>query len=404
MSQFSNVSEAGKDEIPSFNGSEKAKASDFANYFCSYSQIFHQKQMLSDTIRMASYHSAIVGNPDCFKDKIVMDVGTGSGILAVWAALAGARKVYAIEYTDMAKNAEQVMKANGVDHIVTVVQGAVEDIKLPEGTEGNVDVIISEWMGYFLLRESMLDSLIRARDKYLKPKEGLMFPSHCDMFWAPVHDKEDRFQIQQEYHGSMGDWEEFVESTKQTYGVDMKCLEGNYEKEQNEYYLLSSKWSELPSEALLAEPVCVKSFDMATCTIEDSKGILGADSAPFQFACESDATLEVSGFAGWFTSDFRSRSDPEGKDAAPKVDNPVVLTTAPGPYTHWGQQVFYFKSPIMLLSGEKTEIEGNIEMMRSKDNARLYNVKVTHESRRMNKTSGVVMNKNPKLEQVYQMP
>lgn len=113
--------------------------------------------MLSDTIRMASYHSAIVGNPDCFKDKIVMDVGTGSGILAVWAALAGARKVYAIEYTDMAKNAEQVMKANGVDHIVTVVQGAVEDIKLPEGTEGNVDVIISEWMGYFLLRESMLD-------------------------------------------------------------------------------------------------------------------------------------------------------------------------------------------------------------------------------------------------------
>ncbi|GMH89238.1 hypothetical protein TL16_g11394 [Triparma laevis f. inornata] len=157
MSQFSNVSEAGKDEIPSFNGSEKAKASDFANYFCSYSQIFHQKQMLSDTIRMASYHSAIVGNPDCFKDKIVMDVGTGSGILAVWAALAGARKVYAIEYTDMAKNAEQVMKANGVDHIVTVVQGAVEDIKLPEGTEGNVDVIISEWMGYFLLRESMLD-------------------------------------------------------------------------------------------------------------------------------------------------------------------------------------------------------------------------------------------------------
>jgi protein arginine N-methyltransferase 1 len=51
-----------------------------------------------------------------------MDVGTGSGILAVWAAQAGAKRVYAIEYTDMAKHARRVVKANGVDHIVTVIQ------------------------------------------------------------------------------------------------------------------------------------------------------------------------------------------------------------------------------------------------------------------------------------------
>ena len=84
--------------------------------------------MLSDQSRMAAYHSAIVGNSDLFKDKIVMDVGTGSGILACWAANAGARKVYAIEYTDMAENAKLVMKANGVDHVVEVIQGAVEDV------------------------------------------------------------------------------------------------------------------------------------------------------------------------------------------------------------------------------------------------------------------------------------
>jgi type I protein arginine methyltransferase len=84
-------------EIPSFNGDEKAKASDFANYFCSYAQLHHQKQMLADHNRMAAYHSAILGNPDVFKDKVVMDIGTGSGILAIWAAQAGARKVYASE-------------------------------------------------------------------------------------------------------------------------------------------------------------------------------------------------------------------------------------------------------------------------------------------------------------------
>jgi len=92
-SKFANASDTG--EIPSFNGSEKAKATDFANYFCSYAELHHQKQMLADHNRMAAYHSSIIGNASVFKDKIVMDVGTGSGILAAWAAQAGARRVYA---------------------------------------------------------------------------------------------------------------------------------------------------------------------------------------------------------------------------------------------------------------------------------------------------------------------
>ena len=71
---FVNTSDTG--EIPSFNGSEKAKATDFANYFCSYAELHHQKQMLADHNRMAAYHSAILGNASVFKDKIVMDVGT----------------------------------------------------------------------------------------------------------------------------------------------------------------------------------------------------------------------------------------------------------------------------------------------------------------------------------------
>lgn len=53
-------------------------------------------------------------------------------ILTVWAAQAGAKRVYAIEYTDMAKHARRAIKANGVDHIVTVIQGAVEEVVLPE--------------------------------------------------------------------------------------------------------------------------------------------------------------------------------------------------------------------------------------------------------------------------------
>ena len=62
-----------------------------------------------------------------------------------------------------------------------MIQGVVETVEIPE----KVDIIISEWMGYFLLRESMLDSVLVARDKFLKPG-GALYPSHARMFMAPI--------------------------------------------------------------------------------------------------------------------------------------------------------------------------------------------------------------------------
>lgn len=59
----------------------------------------------------------------------------------------------------------------------------MEDIQLPDGIT-HVDIIISEWMGYALLYESMLDSVLRARDRFLKPERGLMAPSQAQMMFA----------------------------------------------------------------------------------------------------------------------------------------------------------------------------------------------------------------------------
>jgi len=422
-SDFVNSTENG--EIPSFNGNDKAKATDFANYFCAYAQLYHQKQMLADHNRMAAYHSAIVGNSSVFEGKVVMDIGTGSGILAVWAAQAGAKKVYAIEYTDMAKHARRVMENNGVSDIVTVIQGAVEDIELPdpEHQNGGVDIIISEWMGYFLLRESMLDSIIRARDKFLKQDgTGLMFPSHVTMYLAPVNDEEERRLALREYNGSMGDWHEFEETTRTTYGVDMSILEQDYEREQKEYYLLSSRWAELGPEAVLCQPSVCKYMDMSTCTIEDSRGIAkGDDYSVFDFDVKASEVLSssdnsknsneanvISGFAGWFTADFKSRTDDLGATKAPKIMNPAFLSTGPeAGYTHWGQQIFYFGSCVPLINGETTRIKGNLEMMRRADNARLYNCKIEYEcSRRKDEqpSDGRLLMKGKPIENVYQIP
>eukprot|EP00557_Chaetoceros_sp_GSL56_P000156 CAMPEP_0176501038 /NCGR_PEP_ID=MMETSP0200_2-20121128/13932_1 /TAXON_ID=947934 /ORGANISM="Chaetoceros sp., Strain GSL56" /LENGTH=422 /DNA_ID=CAMNT_0017899867 /DNA_START=229 /DNA_END=1497 /DNA_ORIENTATION=- len=419
-SDFVNATENG--EIPTFGKSDKAKATDFANYFCSYAQLYHQKQMLADHNRMAAYHAAIMGNADVFKDKVVMDVGTGSGILAAWAAQAGARRVYAIEYTDMAKHARSVMEANNLADIVTVIQGAVEDVELPikedglvtEDEESNenqvVDIIISEWMGYFLLRESMLDSLIRARDKFLKPKTGLMFPSHTNMYLAPIYDEDERQLSNQDYNGAMGEWSQFAETTKSTYGVDMSVLTQAYEREQREYFLLSSRWAELPRNAIMAPPALVKRLDMITCTLEDSKGIMAGDEdACFDFDIDTRnvSAQSISGFAGWFDADFKSRTDEAGAKA-PKLSNPSYLTTGPeAGYTHWGQQVFHAMSSIPLINGETTRIQGSLEMTRSKDNARLYNCRIRYVSSRRKSEEGKdgkVLMKGSPVEHVYQIP
>jgi len=61
----------------------------------------------------------------------------------------------------MAEYAKLVVLNNGFDETIEVIKGAIEDVELPE----KVDVIVSEWMGFYLLHESMLGSVLNARDK-----------------------------------------------------------------------------------------------------------------------------------------------------------------------------------------------------------------------------------------------
>lgn len=107
-------------------------ATDFANYFVSYGYLYHQKDMLQDKGRMDGYRNAILGNAKCFEGKTVLDVGTGSGVLAIWAGMAGARKVYAVEATSMAQHARRLVQQNGMQDVVTVLEGYMEKIELPE--------------------------------------------------------------------------------------------------------------------------------------------------------------------------------------------------------------------------------------------------------------------------------
>ena len=82
--------------------------------------------------------------------------------------------------------AKEIVTANGMTKQITLLQGKMEEIQLPFE---KVDIIISEWMGYFLLYESMLDTVLYARDKYLAP-DGLIFPDKATMYVAGIEDGE----------------------------------------------------------------------------------------------------------------------------------------------------------------------------------------------------------------------
>jgi type I protein arginine methyltransferase len=140
--------------------------------------------MLQDLVRTGTYQQAFLQNKIDFKDKIVLDVGTGTGILSFFAAQAGARKVYAVEASQSHEVAKLLSVHNGFDHIVEVIHGKLEDITLPE----KVDIIISEPIGFLLVHERMLESYVQARIKFLKP-DGLMMPTTGSIIFSPITDE-----------------------------------------------------------------------------------------------------------------------------------------------------------------------------------------------------------------------
>lgn len=138
--------------------------------------------MIQDQVRTSSYAHFILKNPNLFRDAIVLDVGCGTGILSLFAARSGAKRVIAVDASEIAEKAKKIVKANDFEDTITVIQGKVENVVLPDGIS-QVDIIISEWMGYALLYESMLDSVLVARDRFLRAG-GVMAPSQCKMMIA----------------------------------------------------------------------------------------------------------------------------------------------------------------------------------------------------------------------------
>jgi SAM-dependent methyltransferase len=129
--------------------------------------------LLRDAVRTLAYRSAIFAQA---RDQVVLDLGCGSGVLSIFAAQAGARKVYAVERTRVASLARLMFKANSVEDRITLLREDSRKLELPE----KVDLIVHEIFGTDPLNEGLVPILDDARARLLKPG-GRLLPHRLEI-------------------------------------------------------------------------------------------------------------------------------------------------------------------------------------------------------------------------------
>ena len=174
---------------------QKKKPDNDSYYFTSYSNTSIHETMLRDTVRTAAYEKAILSNSESlFRGKTVLDIGCGTGVLSLFCAKAGAKKVIAIDNSDIINQAKEIVKLNGYDHVISCVRGKMETLLtengLPLSNGETVDIIVSEWMGYALFFETMLPSVMTARNAIMTPDSGTMFPNVSKIYLEGGNDSE----------------------------------------------------------------------------------------------------------------------------------------------------------------------------------------------------------------------
>ncbi|CAK1360662.1 unnamed protein product [Cercospora beticola] len=213
--------------------------------------------------------------------------------------------------------AREIVEANGMSDKITLLQGKMEEVELPFP---EVDIIISEWMGYFLLYESMLDTVLWARDKYLrKDGKGLIFPDKATIYMAGIEDGDYKDE-------KIGFWDN-------VYGFDYSPLKHTA--------LTEPLVDTVELKAVVTDPSAVITLDLYTCTVDD-----------LSFKLPYDLTVRrtdyIHALIAWFDIEFSA------------CHKPVRFSTGPHTkYTHWKQTVFYLADVLTVEAGE--HITGQLE-------------------------------------------
>lgn len=257
------------------------------------------EQLINDYETMNAFKGWIEDNKHLIKDKVVLDVGCGIGIFSLIAAEAGAARVISFEWSNIARYTKKIVKDNNLDHIITIIKGHIDSVKLPDGIE-KVDVIISMWLGYSLFQGGRLKTVIQARDKWLK-REGVIIPDCAQLYIAAICDDEFR--------------EQHINWWKNVYGHDMSCV--------SEESLKYAVYCVLPPSKIVTNKCELKNIDLKRQSYSEIM-----KEVPFMITAKQNDYVQ--GFCTFFTVKFSA-------DIRHRELNTDPLLTP----KHLGQTCFY---------------------------------------------------------------
>ncbi|MDQ3895967.1 MAG: 50S ribosomal protein L11 methyltransferase [Actinomycetota bacterium] len=276
-------------------------------------------RMLNDERRTSSFQTAI--RRTVRPGDVVLEIGTGTGVLAVTAAMAGARHVYAVEATAMSRIARRLVEINGVADGVTIIEGHSFDISLPE----RADVLISEIIGDDPLGEQILPTFADARERLLVA-DARMIPSRLRLRALPLEVPHEALEGFRFTPARAALW-------AARYGIDFTALVLTSESQD---HLVHVNSYDTRTWKRLAEPISVGDFDL----LSFEPGRL-EQQVPFR------ATLagSVSGVLLIFEADLGG-----GVELSLHPDQAT-------PSNSWGNLLYLFAEPIPVVRGQELRLE-----------------------------------------------
>jgi predicted RNA methylase len=205
-----------------------------------FNNVYLHEQMLADSVRLDAYHAAI--QRYVTSEDYVVDVGTGTGVLAFSVAAKNPRKLYAIDHSKrLLAYAKATAEASGIPNL-TFISLPSHKFRPAEP----IDVIVQEQMGIALFDEGMVETILDVRDRCLKPG-GRILPARFEFYLEPIQLlKRERIPLIQE---------------QQIRGVTFQRTPIAVERDH-----LFREIDDRDVEFLLCEPESVFTFDLTTLT------------------------------------------------------------------------------------------------------------------------------------------
>jgi protein arginine N-methyltransferase 1 len=267
------------------------------SYRMSYRDVAMHKVMLQDVVRTDAYEKSVseVVRPE----HTVLDFGCGTGVLAMFAARAGAGKVIAVDRSPFIKTAREIAQVNGFNNI-EFYHDDQQSLQLDE----KVDVIVSEWMGHCLFYEAMLEPLLTLRDRYLA-EGGVMIPAEVSLHAGLVCDEDLLEDLS------------FLQC--KPYAIDFSPI-AHAPFQQTDLVTLDP-------ESILENTAHMGSLDMHTIGKADTPRVFTGKITPNEKA-------EVFALCGWFSAE---------------LSQGVAFGTGPNDMpTHWDQILFPLPEPFIV--------------------------------------------------------